>query len=143
MIGPRVLPGALKILGYTFSTNGLIWIISTCLGVGGGVLTRDQIQNCSRLHDFGLFFDFKNFYRRHARSFVSSFIGSFEITQSNRFFVSSLTPLFEISTKAFQFYCVTSYPYHFGSDPIRLHAYPLEDRIQKGSLLRAIQFGYG
>ena len=35
--------------------------------------------------------------------------------------VSSLLPLFEMSTKDFQFNCVISYPYQFGSDPTRLH----------------------
>ena len=35
--------------------------------------------------------------------------------------VTSLIPLFEMSTKDFQFNSVTSYPYQFGSDPTRLH----------------------
>ena len=35
--------------------------------------------------------------------------------------VSSLIPLFEMSTKDFQFNRVISYPYQFGSDPTRLH----------------------
>ena len=34
--------------------------------------------------------------------------------------VTSLIPLFEISTKNFQFNCLTSYLYQFGSDPTRL-----------------------
>ena len=36
-------------------------------------------------------------------------------------FVSSLTPLFEMSTKDFQFNRLTAYPYRSGSDPNRLH----------------------
>ena len=35
--------------------------------------------------------------------------------------VSSLIPLFEMSTKDIQFNRVTSYSYQFGSDPARLH----------------------
>ena len=35
--------------------------------------------------------------------------------------VSSPIPLFEMSTKDFQFNRVTPYPYQFGSDPTRLH----------------------
>ena len=48
-------------------------------------------------------------------------IRSFKILQFNKLFVSCLIPLFEISTNTFQFSRVTSYPYHFGSAPTRLH----------------------
>ena len=57
------------------------------------------------------------FYQRSRNHVVSFLIRSFETLRSNSLVVSSLISINEISTTAFQFYRITSYPYSFGSDP--------------------------
>ena len=68
----------------------------------------------------GIYLAFTKFYQRSGKLFASCLIRSFATLQSDRIFVSSLTSLFETSTKVFQFFSVTTYPYQFGSAPIHL-----------------------
>ena len=71
--------------------------------------------------------------------FYCILIRSFEICTIIDF-VSSLIPLFQMSTKYFQFNRVTSYPYQFGSDPTRLNETFLGSD-QNGITSKVIPFG--